>query len=319
MRVPFLLCVISLGFADYGGGYAGSGFRYGSNAREFALAGALIADNTPGFFAFSNPALLHFAKSKQAGLSYQSMSLDRSIQSLAFVKNLPPTAGMGLAILRAGTDNILGKNKINQFTESFSVQEIEIIISFGVAFTSKFVLGINIKPVFTNIADEYNGKGIAWDLGILYKFHPNLILGGVFENLNGSTEWNLSLGGKDRNYEEFFPKTIALGGSFSGISGITLYFQEDIVISPSKDKNYRTRFGSEIKLANGVKIRAGIKQSQGALPFGSEIEKMNIKPSFGVGLPLKIWGDNYIQTDYALDPGMASEGFSHLFSFSLVF
>ena len=97
-------------FADYGGGYAGSGFRYGSNAREFALAGALIADRTPGFYPFSNPALLQFSKSNHIGLSINPMSLDRSIQSFSFSRRLPPKAGVGLAVLRAGTDNIEGRN-----------------------------------------------------------------------------------------------------------------------------------------------------------------------------------------------------------------
>ena len=80
-KVIFILS-IGLLSADYGGGYAGSGFRYGSNAREFSLAGAIVADQTPGFYAFSNPALLQFARFSQIGLSLQSMSLDRSIQTL---------------------------------------------------------------------------------------------------------------------------------------------------------------------------------------------------------------------------------------------
>ena len=113
--------MLNAAFADYGGGYAGAGFRYGSNAREFSLAGALIADKTPGFNPFSNPALLQFSKSNHIGLSINSMSLDRSVQSFSFSRRLPPSAGVGVAILRAGTDNIQGRNFENQITETFSV------------------------------------------------------------------------------------------------------------------------------------------------------------------------------------------------------
>ena len=74
MRLLCILCMLSIVFADYGGGYAGSGFRYGSNAREFSLAGALVADKTPGFYAFSNPALFQFAKHNHIGISFQKMS-----------------------------------------------------------------------------------------------------------------------------------------------------------------------------------------------------------------------------------------------------
>ena len=75
-------------FGDYGGGYAGSAFRYGSNAREFSLAGAVIADKTPGFYSFSNPALLHFSHSEQFGMSYQSLSLDRYVRSFSYIKRV---------------------------------------------------------------------------------------------------------------------------------------------------------------------------------------------------------------------------------------
>ena len=101
------LFIINIIFADYGGGYAGSGFRYGSNAREFSLAGAVVADKTPGFYAFSNPALFHFSRDNHVGFSYQAMSLDRSIMSFSFSRRLPPSGGLGLAYFRSGTDNII--------------------------------------------------------------------------------------------------------------------------------------------------------------------------------------------------------------------
>ena len=68
-KVIFIFCMGLLS-ADYGGGYARSGFRYGSNAREFSLAGALVADKNPGFYAFSKPALFHLSKDNHIGISY---------------------------------------------------------------------------------------------------------------------------------------------------------------------------------------------------------------------------------------------------------
>ena len=73
------------------------------------------------------------------------MSLDRSVQSVSFSRRLPPNAGLGVAILRAGTDNIQGRNFENQITEIFSVYDLEGIISFGVALGSKLAFGLNIK------------------------------------------------------------------------------------------------------------------------------------------------------------------------------
>jgi len=319
MRLLGILFMLNLVLADYGGGYAGSGFRYGSNAREFSLAGALIADKTPGFYAFSNPALLQFTRSNQVGVSFQNMSLDRSIKSFSFAKRLPPNAGVGLALLQSGTDNIQGKNSMNQDTELFSSSEIEGIISFGVGLGSKFALGINIKAFFTTIYEDYKGNGISGDIGFIYKFNRHLFIGGIIKNLNASYNWKVIIGEDERSYEENFPLEYSMGLAYSGIKGVSLFIQEDIMVTPNDDVNYRTRIGSEYKLKNKIKLRGGLKQSRGAVPEGTKIDGINLKPTFGVGAPLKVWQKQYIQLDYALDLGSVGEGLSHLFSFSLKF
>ena len=319
MRLFWILLFMNIVVADYGGGYAGSGFRYGSNAREFSLAGALIADKTPGFQAFSNPALLQFTRSNQVGVSFQNMSLDRSIKSFSFAKRLPPNAGVGLALLQSGTDNIQGKNSMNQDTELFSSSEIEGIISFGVGLGSKFALGINIKALFTTIYEDYKGNGISGDIGFIYKFNRRLFIGGIIKNLNASYNWKVIIGEDERSYEENFPLEYSMGLAYSGIKGVSLFIQEDIMITPNDDVNYRTRIGSEYKLNNKIKLRGGFKQSYGAVPEGTKIDEINLKPTLGLGVPLKVWQRQYIQLDYALDPESVGEGLSHLFSFSLKF
>ena len=255
MRLFWLLLFMNIGLADYGGGYAGSGFRYVSNAREFSLAGALIADKTPRFQAFSNPALLQFTRSNQVGVSFQNMSLDRSIKSFSFAKRLPPNAGVGLALLQSGTDNIQGKNSINQDTELFSSSEIEGIISFGVGLGSKFALGINIKALFTTIYEDYKGNGISGDIGFIYKFNRRLFIGGIIKNLNASYNWKVIIGEDEHSYEENFPLEYSMGLAYSGIKGVSLFIQEDIMVTPNDDVNYRTRIGSEYKLKNKIKLR----------------------------------------------------------------
>jgi len=312
------LFFINIIFADYGGGYTGSGFRYGSNAREFSLAGAVVADKTPGFYAFSNPALLKFAKNNHIGISIQNMSLDRSIQSFSFSRRLPPNAGVGFSILRSGTDKIMGKDFMNNETESFSSSEIEGIISFGVAFGSKFALGINIKALFYSIYEEYKGKGIAGDIGFIYQFNRHLYLGALMGNLNANYTWKMTIGDDERSYKEEFPQNYIIGIAYSGLNRVNLFFQEDIMFTPN-DVNYRMRFGGEYDLENKMKLRVGLKQFRGALAKGKKIDGINIKPTFGVGMPIKIWQREYMQVDYSLDPGSMDEGLSHLFSFSLQF
>ena len=110
-----------------------------------------------------------------------------------------------------------------------------------------------------------------------------------------------------------------MGLAYSGIKGVSLFIQEDIMITPNDDVNYRTRIGSEYKLKNKIKLRGGLTQSYGAVPEGTKIDGINLKPTFGIGAQLKVWQKQYIQLDYALDLGSVGEGLSHLFSFSLKF
>ena len=85
------------------GGYAGSGFRYGTNARDIALSGAIISNYNHGFNAFANPALLAMTKTDKYALSYFPMSLDRTIQVISATRSVPPSAGISLSYVRVGT------------------------------------------------------------------------------------------------------------------------------------------------------------------------------------------------------------------------
>ena len=72
-------------------------------------------------------------------------------------------------------------------------------------------------------------------------------------------------------------------------------------------------------MKNKVKLRGGVKQSWATLPIGNKMDGINLKSTFGMGVPIKVWKRQDINLDYALDMGSVGEGFSHLFSFSLQF
>ena len=74
--VTFLILKIQILNGEIVGGYAGSELRYGTNAREISLGGALVALSNSGFRQFSNPALVSSVQSSEIGISLFSMSLD---------------------------------------------------------------------------------------------------------------------------------------------------------------------------------------------------------------------------------------------------
>ena len=313
-----LIVILFLGIvlADYGGGHAGSGFRYGSNARHFSLANASVADSIGVFHAFSNPALFQYAKNPGFGFSYQSMSLDRSIGSIAFIDDLPPSAGFGIAVLWSGTGNIQGKNAMNEPTDIFSSQEIQTVISFGISLIKKFSLGINTKILFANNYNNRNpqtARGLGLDFGLIYKHDKNLVLGYALENFKTNYNWN---SGVYPSYKEEFPYIMKLGLHYKRLKNINIFMQEDIYKNQYSNINYRFRLGLEYHIKNNIKIRFGVSQKRGAR--GSNFtNKNNFKPVFGIGAPIKILNRNFLQVDYALDPGNIGEGLSHLFCFSM--
>jgi hypothetical protein len=315
----FILVFITNVFADYGGGYAGSGFRYSHSARDFALSGAIIADPTPGSYAFSNPALFKFTKSNHIGISIQNLSLNRSIETFSFARYLPPKAGIGVSFLRSGTKKIQGRNSINELDSEFSASESTGIISFGVGIGRKLAFGINIKALFSSIYDDYKANGISGDIGFIYQVNRNFLLGFLVKNIKAKYTWKVILGEDEHSYKEELPLFYSIGSSFSFKRHISLFFQEDIIVLPANDINYRLRYGTEFKLDNKIKIRFGAKQFYYALQPHLEQNPKKIKPSFGLGVPFKIWRGRYLNLDYALDLGLFNEGISHLFSFSAQF
>ena len=317
MKVIIYIFYICFIYADYNAGFAGSTYRYENNARAFALSGADIANKSPGFYAFSNPSLLKYVRNSQLGISLQSMSLDRSLQNISYVKKLPPMAGVGISLLRVGTSNIMGRDYENNKIGEFSNYEVQGIISFGISIGAKQAVGINIKTFYSSIAHEIgydeSGRGIGWDIGYLFQLNYNVLLALVIENLNSDYKWN-----QDR-YKEKLPQILKLGLHYK-LQNLSIYFQEDIVHLNRNYMNYRTRAGLEYDLSNGIYLRGGIKQKRALKPISEKYNIFNnFKPSFGVGVPINIWKKHHAYFDYSLDLGIEHEGVGHLFSFIIDF
>ena len=306
------------------GGYAGSELRYGSNAREFSLGGALIALSNPGFRQFSNPALISSVKKSEIGLSLFSMSLDRSIQSFAYNQHLPPKAGLGIAIFRSGTSNIEGRNTIGEITETFTYSDFMGILSFGVQFTEKISLGLNLKISTSNILDEIDNNSISIDAGALYKLSHKINFGMRITNLIGKYKWKYDLVDTEKNYSIFIPKLISMGLKYSLNEKTIIVSQLDVSILPIVKDNigYNAgvfqnneiiewvisndgliyRFGVEKEFFNNTKLRMGINSD---------------KITLGLGTSILIWEKYNLFWDYSLDPGIMKEGISHNFSWRI--
>ena len=309
----YLLFVIFFTFllSDYGGGYAGAGFRYGSNARDISLAGSNSTVGSNGFLSFSNPANLVKVANLQLATSYFDLSLDRSIQVLSISKHLPPKAGIGISLFRSGTNNIQGRDLMNEETANFKVSDSFAMLSFGLS-PIKFVsLGLNFKIQFSaiNLVEEiYKANGISFDLGIVANPISFLKVGAKIENVSGDINWKIDNGDEARTYLELYPKLGSFSMAIELPLSFILFLQQDFVKPISSDLNFRTRIGLEY---NGdlLDIRFGMLQKRGEK---YNIEVLSNNWSFASGFGFK-FASNY-SIDYGIGFGHYSEGFGHIIS-----
>lgn len=112
---------LSLAMAGDIGGYAGGFLRLGTTARSTALGGGLTATVDPGWAAFHNPAALVFLENRHVSMFHHFLPLDRDLISATAASALPPTGGIGLGVLRAGVDNIDGRDGSGHQTDRKSV------------------------------------------------------------------------------------------------------------------------------------------------------------------------------------------------------
>ena len=314
MKKYFIIVIFfaNILLSEYTGGYAGAGFNLESCARDVSLGGATVADGTHGFFPFSNPALLHNMKSLSLSSSYYMLPLERYGQVISISKNLPPSAGISLSLFRSGTDDIEGRNSINQLTgKSYSTSDYYGMISFGVSPGKSIAFGLNIKAYYSSMKiyspfSDPISNGVFIDIGIIYKILNKAIIGYKYENMGTTMKWKTDEGGHNQfSHNENIPKKHSVGFNYIGFENIKLMIQEDLLVIDNQSLNYRTKLGAEY-IVNGIDIRAGSIYSNGYFI-----------PRFGLGFQKRMFSDNLISFDYSLDLGKASEGINNNFSITI--
>lgn len=303
--------MLSILFADYGGGYAGSEYRYASNARDLALAGANICDGSDGYVQFSNPAQLPDLKGIDISSSFLSLSIDRSIQTLSITKSLPPSAGIGLSLYRSGTSNIQGRDLMNQFTKDLDVSNYMGVLSFGLSPSKKIALGLNLKTYLIQFVDDNSANGIGIDLGIRLKPIDDLVIALKLENMSAEMNWKVESGDEQRQSVESFPLNLAVGCAYD-FSGGAVYLSQDIMNAGGNENFYRTRIASEVFLGP-ITVQLGSYQNRGEY-INEPLDKFNFIFTGGFGIWLKDNWNMPLNLNYSFDMGRAGEGIGHMFT-----
>ena len=295
--------------ADYAG-YSGSFLRMGTSARSLAMGSGFTAEIDQGFTAYHNPAGLAFLNKRQLGFSYHALNLDRRLMMSSISTGLPPTAGMGVAWVSSGVDNIQGRSTAGSKTQVLSTSEDAIFISFAQRITPWLALGINVKILSHQLPmneSQLAGKGTGFDIGFIVLPEEKLRFAFMVQDLNTNYQWNTGdvFEGEGRVYKESFPTMYRLGTTFTFRR---IYIVGDIGVVANQDDilGMTMRFGGEYRLSENYFIRGGFGNSRFSLGAGLNFTFLNLNDAF---------------FDYAvvIEPYSGSQGMIHVFTYAFNF
>ena len=310
MHKYLIIIITSLSFAADYAGYSGTFLRMGTSARSLAMGSGFTAEIDQGFSAYHNPASVAFLNKRQLAFSHHALNLDRRLMMSSISTGIPPTAGLGVAWVSSGVDNIQGRSTSGYKTQILSTSEDAIFISFAQRITPWLALGINVKILNHQLPmneSELAGKGTGFDIGFMVLPEEKLRFAFMIQDLNTNYHWNTGqvFEGEGRIYKESFPTMYRLGTTFTFQR---IYFVGDIGVVANQDDilGMTMRFGGEYHLSENYFIRGGFGNSRFSLGAGLNFTFLNLNDAF---------------FDYAvvIEPHSASQGMIHVFTYAFNF
>lgn len=310
MKTKYRILLMLIGLAGLKGqeyaSYAGGFLRMGASARSMAMGSSFTAEIDNGFTAYHNPASIVFTQKRQVGFAHHFMPLSRRFMAASFSAILPPTAGLGIAWISAGTDNIDGRTTAGEHTQYLSTAEDAVFFTFGQKITDWLSVGINVKILNHQLpmnSGDLAGKGTGMDIGVFIQTESGANLAFMVQDLDSKYQWNTDgYFERGRIYSEPFP-TIFRVGTTKKWDRVYLTGDFGFVRNGNESLGYIIRFGGETTFRDKYFLRAG---------FG------NGRMSVGMGLDWSFLKQNDARLDYAFILE-APAGVTHVFTYAFSF
>mgnify|MGYP001407640017 FL=1 len=286
--------------------FAGGFLRMGASARAMAMGSGFTAEIDAGFAAYHNPGSMVFTNKRQLGFSHHFLPLSRRFMAANFSIPIPPSAGLGIAWISAGTDKIDGRTSSGEHTQYLSTSEDAFIISFAQQILPWFSAGLNVKILKHQLpmnTMDLSGKGIGMDFGVFIRTEKGANLAFMVQDLNSRYHWKTDkIFERGKEYVEQFPTFYRAGTTFH--YGKAYVAADGGMIMNGKELlGYTIRIGGEYPYMDHYFIRAGLG---------------NGRMSVGVGVDWSLLKDNDAKLDYAFvfeNPA----GSAHIFTYAFTF
>lgn len=153
-------------------------------ARASALGGATSAiwDDDVNL-AYSNPALLNPAMSKQLAFNYVNFVSDVNYGNFAYAQKLKKYGTLGIGLQYFNYGKFDGRDEYNEQTGTFKAADYSLNISFAKPINkdSSLTIGATVKTIYSHY-DIYTSFGSAFDVGLTYHDKKQLAVSLVAKN-----------------------------------------------------------------------------------------------------------------------------------------
>ena len=300
-----LLGLLSLSYAGGNGGFGGAFLRVGLGARAISMGNAQVATADNGFGFYYNPAAAPYLEKFSANISYDFLSLDRRYAFIGISSPRKPNGGLSLGLIYSGVGDIQGYNSNGEKTEKIKHGLYAIYFSVGLMIKpNRLSIGISAKYLREDLSDpdfNYDGKGFAADLGIMYKVDSHLSLGYQIKDINGKLKSNTN---------EIFERGMEKDNEFPVSHRIGFYYHTPLDwIRAAYDFEWSTA-GQEKNHLGFEFVGPGVA---GRIGYDSN------HFTFGGGLEFDRFKKFHATLNYAFVSSVIDEGSSHIFSWEFTF
>lgn len=234
------------------GGFTGSFSRIGFAPRGMAMGNAFTAVHQDGTYSYYNPALSAAPSNRiQVDISSAAMAFDRQLHMVSAHFQLPPSAGLSVALINGRMGNIDGRTQSGFSTEIFSTNEYQLLSNFGIRFSDTFWGGVGIKFNLADFHSEVNSEtSVGVDAG-LYKQFEKIGIGFAIQDLLAKTNYDTSnlfgsnVGGSKSND---YPTRIKFGGSYIYSEQLLFSLEYEIQVLNSELRR------ESLQVTNGVPV-----------------------------------------------------------------
>lgn len=301
-------------------GYAGAFLRMGAGAVSVAGGDAGVARSMGIEQTNFNAAGLPYASSSEAHFGYHFLSLDRKLLYNGVLYQVPrlestpllKPAAVALTWTHAGTDNIDGRDRDGNPTESLGYFENRFAASFGLKFHRSFSAGVTLGVLYALFPHQVREDDSALtsttfgaDIGVQVRPFLDaesplrlntLVLGAAAYGLLAKNSWNTTgVSSQGDTRVDDYPHRFRAGFSYRPLAGVETFLD----LETDFEYLLLPKGGVEVGLFNdtGEKIKSRWTGGFTGLVLRAGMDRD--RPAFGFGVGFRLFGVGSTRLDYA--------------------